>query len=880
MSRLINDISNRVEAVTTNHQVLLDDVDFCKNRFNALAQAEKSVRGENIIIGSLGFDGHNVQLNSIPEAVEPMFKWVFSSTDSPGPPRSGGDLKKWLRRGYGIGLVTGESGCGKSMLMKHISMHPDLIGTLYQWSSPQSVIIASHFFCKTGTRLQRSRQGLLQTLLRSLLLQLPGETEAIYRKQRPTHPEKLRDHRWTVNELEEQILEILKSHSDIKFCFFVDGVDDYDGDKTELAFCLQRLMAGNGKICLSSTADDIISFFTVKVEKFPIGGRFLRNDLEIFLKKQLESHPIYEHTSATEHLEIARAASEKYRNFLWARIAIEQLRIQHRSQHTLQDTKRLLDELPSRPVALVKQCLRTTPASLAPSGAFFFKIAIAAKDPPPISIFHFLALEEKDPDYALKLDHKALDQDEIRTSTKKSLERRCGVFLEVRPDSRVAFPHLAIYNIFSSVDVSAALGAMSSSKDPVHLSLARAYLAYMKTTKFSWGRPTFSYTWLRVPSYATALAEFLDIVRECNTSQVYLLLDNWERCFIPKSKTDQQQLDAEDRVHVNSSQHFRRPILDALLRGYITYRLKRQPSFLDTLLDDDHRMCPPALSHILASMFNAPQNRRGEHIKLLQSLLRLQFDPNKSYQNGRPTYTPWTDLVRAAVRPPDLKWTLHSGLLSMFLDNKANPNSPVWDMHPPILGAQRRNFTSSWVLLVCTISDALHSRRVVFNDADRKACFTMMDSLYKAGASAEYRPSCDFFNSPELSTDVAWAQALVTQTLESGRSYPLAADSLQAGLVERVLTILVRSRFGVGWSSELLQRCLSSEAVEVINAKVMEEQKVVEHGTASATGSPSTVKRSSDEMVMDGETSSKRARSETGDETMTLTMTMRMETSA
>lgn len=43
----------------------------------------------------------------------------------------GGDLKKWLRCGYGIGFVIGESGCGKLMLMKYIFMYLDLIGIFY-----------------------------------------------------------------------------------------------------------------------------------------------------------------------------------------------------------------------------------------------------------------------------------------------------------------------------------------------------------------------------------------------------------------------------------------------------------------------------------------------------------------------------------------------------------------------------------------------------------------------------------------------------------------------------------------------------------------------------------------------------------------------------
>ncbi|KAK0390688.1 hypothetical protein NLU13_0191 [Sarocladium strictum] len=877
MLRLHNDILNRASKIRVNKLLSLDDVDFCENRFSGLAAAENSVRAEQTIIDSLAFDGYDTQLKAIPNAVDPMFNWVFSSSENPGSPSSGSGLKGWLRKGYGVGVVTGESGCGKSMLMKHLYMQPELDGALYQWSNPLPVIVASHFFSKSGLPLQRSHQGMMQTLLRTLLLQLPGDIGAVHRRKGVVYAERLRDHAWTLDELKDDIAQVLDAHRDVKFCFFIDGVEEYEGDMKELAHWFQSLlMVGNSKLCLSSAGGEIMTSFAVRVERFAIGGNFLRKDLELFLANRLRSQSwLCDHTSETERCELAVAATEKYGNFLWGRIALENLRTRYRPDQSFQDTKRLLSDLPRKPLDLVKHCLQSIPAGLAPSAAYYLLVSLAAKKPPPLPIYHFLNLEQQDPDYALKLDHKALrnsEQNKILHSAHEEIEKRCGSFLHIRKDWRVGFAHVAISDMFANTDISEKLRA-TASKHTTHLSLGKAYLAYMKTTKLSWGRPTFSYAWLKIPSYSTIFGEFLDIAREVD-KDMYPLLDNWEKGFLKKSQTDQSQLDEGDRVHANPCQHFRRPILDALLRGYLGYKLRRHPKYLDT---NDQKMGQiPALSLVLTAMFNAHPHRRKEHRKMLQCLLQNKSDPNQFYSEGRPTFTPWTKFLSLALRPTELNWALHSHLFKYFLTNQANPNSPVWFNRPPIFGAQGRHL-AAWVAIMCAMSEALRSNPPLLKEADKQACLAIIEGLYVAGASAQYHPACRFIDEPDPCVDVAWAEELILYVLDGANANTMCSQTLQAGMTETILSILIRSGHEVSWSWGVVQRYLSPESVGKIKGRLVRESKMRENDTALVNGNSNSVKRSSEDTVADSETSSKRARSETEDETMTLAMSMRME---
>lgn len=885
MSRLIHEIFDRLHGIEQTRKVSCEDMEFFETGFTSLKAAQNTIRGGNIIIESLAFDGYDTQVKSIPTATDPMFKWAFSSSEGPDSPRSGSDLKRWLRQGYGMGLVTGESGCGKSMLMKHLSTHPDLGGTLYQWSNPRPVIVASHFFSAIGTTLQRSWQGMLRTLLRTLLLQLPGDAEAIYGKHNSSYPEKLRDYHWSTNELERHLLEIMASHKDVKFCFFIDGLEDYDGDMAKLADFMQRLLLaghGNSKLCLSSTRDDVKSLFRLSVSHFAIDRNFLLKDLEIYLGERLKSHPLLQdHATATKRKEVARMAANKYQNFLWGRIAVDHLRSRHRTEHTFEDVKRALEELPPQPPSLVKHCLRATPVSLAQSGAYFFLVALGAKEPPPLAVYHFLTTEQQDSDFALKLDHKALNQSEqdgIRRSARDGLGKRCGSFLQERSDFRVGFPHVALRDIFGGSEVLGALRAKASPKHHVHLSLARAYLAYMKTHKLSWGRPTFSYSYLRNPPFLKIFGEFLANAREIDTShRMHQLLDDWEACFKSKSQTDQQALTAADRAEANTSQHFRKPILEALLSGYVDYKVRRQPTFLKKR-DQSRDLYRPPLSVVLCSMFDTPASKRGDHMKMLRCLFRHGSDPNEVHRYGGPTFTPWTDLVRRTSRHAELVWSLDSGVISLFLSHGANPNTPVWDGHPSILGSIRRSFTSSWVVLVFYVGGMLHSKEMLLNEAEQRACLNMMAELCQFGASAQSHPSCNFFDSPEPCSNTAWAEALVLYLLDVGSGNDGSPSALQLGLVEHILLILVRSGLGVDWSWDVLQRFSSPELLELIKERIFRERIVLENGTAPTTNGSNLGKRSSDEMVTDSESPSKRSRSETSDETMTMTMTMRMET--
>lgn len=870
------------------------DVDFLKSKVSTLDSSARGVRSEQAFIDSLAFEAYGAQIKSIPDAVSPMFSWAFSTTDSPGQLSSGSELNKWLKHGHGVALVTGETGSGKSMLMKYVSNHPDLDSTLYQWTNPLSIAVASHFFCSPGTPMQRSLQGMLQTLLRVLLLQMPEDIDSVRSKSRRSTTVALLNRQWTVPDLEQQLVTVLSSHSDRKFCFFIDGLDQYDGDIAELARLLQRLLRlGNIKMCLSSTSEDgLWDEITAKHITIPMGSMVLRDDVELYMAERLKCHPLW-HTdrgSVWDRVTLSRAIAERSRNLLWGRIAVEHLRNRYRPGQTLADVRGCLTEMPSQLRALVKHCLLATPASVAQMGAYFFLIALEAREPPPLAIYHFVNSEQQErSDYALAITPRATTPQGtsgILHSARQLLEKRCGIFLQVRPDSRVGFPHKAIRDIVNSRDVVTALQAKAfpnhqkASPDQLanllRLSLARAYLAFMKTTKMSWDMSTSTSTSLRVPSYSRVFGEFLSVACLLDSdSRMHQLLDDWEACLLVKSHADQAQLDEKSRITFSAGQHFRRPVLDALLSVYLDHKLYKHPTYLQVLTSQDSDTAKPVLSLVLTSMFDrrVPWSQRSNHSKMLMCLLRHRHDPNHGWQNGRPQLTPWTHFVSEALAPSNFSWAIHSGFFSIFLDHGANPNALVWGKHPSIFGRPQRLYTSLWVVFVFSISELLRGDEIVLSDADKRSSLDVMNALCTAGASAQTYPSCDFVNSPESCKTTDWAEKLVKHVLDA-EDLRSPGVTIGAEFVERILLILVRARLDIEWSWPMLREAVTPSMYDSIEGKVAAEKtKATQNGTTNGTGTSNPGKRASDETGMD-EMSPKRARSEAEDETMTTTLTM------
>lgn len=176
--------------------------------------------------------------DTVTMAHQKTFEWVFC--DPKESDRSWSDFAEWLEKGSGCYWVRGKAGSGKSTLMKFIHRDEQTALLLREWAAPSSLTTASFFFWYLGYSIQKSQQGLLRSLLHEILDKNPGLMTRIMPElyieatknpqfdgfESPSLDELIR---WFTN-----LGKFLSSNNSHRMCLFVDGIDEYAGDCTEL----------------------------------------------------------------------------------------------------------------------------------------------------------------------------------------------------------------------------------------------------------------------------------------------------------------------------------------------------------------------------------------------------------------------------------------------------------------------------------------------------------------------------------------------------------------------------------------------------------------------------------------------------------------------
>jgi hypothetical protein len=133
--------------------------------------SEKLCLIEEMLLESLRFTTMMDRFDDVESAHQKTYELIFKTPDTNPKSSTWSDFPRWLTEGDGTYWINGKAASGESTIMRYICDNIRTSTLLEQWTHPEPVTIATHFFWSSGTPKQRSYIGLLRALIFKILRQ-------------------------------------------------------------------------------------------------------------------------------------------------------------------------------------------------------------------------------------------------------------------------------------------------------------------------------------------------------------------------------------------------------------------------------------------------------------------------------------------------------------------------------------------------------------------------------------------------------------------------------------------------------------------------------------------------------------------------------------
>ncbi|KAI7285126.1 hypothetical protein KC345_g1902 [Hortaea werneckii] len=197
-----------------------DDVLLLLDRQAEISRSEADERRARAIVETLAHPHLRGRWEDVPNAPQSTFAWLLD----PAVPKSAqtSDLLSFLNNEHGIFWLRGRPASGKSTLMKFLTDTRRTDDVMREWATDHDITIASHFFWTPGSTMQKSQQGMLQSLVHQILLADLTLVPAVCRKR---WEDRVSSTSWSIEEL-WTCLETIILVSSRRICLLIDGLDE------------------------------------------------------------------------------------------------------------------------------------------------------------------------------------------------------------------------------------------------------------------------------------------------------------------------------------------------------------------------------------------------------------------------------------------------------------------------------------------------------------------------------------------------------------------------------------------------------------------------------------------------------------------------------
>ncbi|PLB37993.1 uncharacterized protein BDW47DRAFT_125696 [Aspergillus candidus] len=494
------------ETIMTLQKPVLNHVDFRVQDFGVV---------QSKVLDCLHFRQIDHRYDTVLDAHRDTYQWIYQSPEIDGKPWS--NFVQWLEQGHGCYWVNGKAGSGKSTLMKFIHSHPRTARSLAVWAGNHELVRSTFFLSNLGHWLQKSPAGLIRTLLHDALnrhrhlipLVVPDLCRAAA-KLEPT--ERLSEP--TFAELSKAFQNLIRSDSaNLRICFLIDGVDECEGDYSEiLNLVASASQSRQIKIIVSSRPiPPCVAAFS--------GSASLRlqdltyDDIGLYVEDKLLQElqrRIGEHAPALV-LEIVEKSSGV---FLWIVLVVRSLILGVQSMDRIDDLQRRVDELPSDLTELYSHMLQRIDPLYKTQAWELFQLVLnsvradGGREPTTLQLY----FADQGPLVATTAPIRTIptaDESRLVEEMDGRIRSRCCGLLEIRDQKysrgimstihrpTVAFLHRTVFEFLTEqIDSKDWLGRAQGNPDfDAHLSLASSCLLLAKSLPREWTENPDSLQW-------------------------------------------------------------------------------------------------------------------------------------------------------------------------------------------------------------------------------------------------------------------------------------------------------------------------------------------------------------------------------------------------
>jgi hypothetical protein len=264
-----------------------------------------------------------------------------------------------------------------------------------------------------------------------------------------------------MQELLEVYRRISEQHSlPSRYCFFIDGLDEYDGKEEDMVESLRFLSNTTSreiKICVSSRPRTLFTRIFNDSGRTLIMQEYTWKDMTTYVQKKLCE------SDAFKALDVTQKESRRMVNdiaehaqgvWLWVYLVISALIQAMNRNESFRSLQKILLELPSELEGVFQHITDSVEKRYRKQMAQIILVALESHslpDPFPMHAFCLLEEEESDPDYVFNCNIKtAFTKKELEITNNRWIDRvhtRCSYLIEANT-SHLRFPHRSVRDFF------------------------------------------------------------------------------------------------------------------------------------------------------------------------------------------------------------------------------------------------------------------------------------------------------------------------------------------------------------------------------------------------------------------------------------------------